>query len=158
MMAPNSPKDKEQIGRMARPGCSWSLIELIVGMREPSRRELQRPKERLGPIRSGTTRAKTPTDRGRVGKRPLAALCLAVSSIHSFKLWAALSASPSSGSSSACYRTLGVQTGSGQLQSSHHTVSSEPAVQWLAGGFLRHASEYLRPEDYSQRWREQFRI
>ena len=58
MMAPNSPKDKEQIGRIGEPGLflvsdrtlSWEYESL-------PRRELQRPRERLGPIRSGTTRA-----------------------------------------------------------------------------------------------------
>jgi hypothetical protein len=57
-MVPKSPKDKEQIGRIGEPGL------FLVSDRTTSweweclpRRELPRPRERLGPIRSGTTRS-----------------------------------------------------------------------------------------------------
>ena len=57
-MAPKRPKDTEQIGRIGEPGLflvsdrtlSWECEAL-------PRRELQRPRERSGPIRSDTTRA-----------------------------------------------------------------------------------------------------
>ena len=60
-MAPESPKDKEQIGRLGEPGLflvsdrtlSWEYESL-------PRRELPRPRERSGPIRSRNTRAHRP--------------------------------------------------------------------------------------------------
>jgi hypothetical protein len=57
-MAPKRPMDEEQIGHIGEPGLflvsdrtlSWEWETL-------PRRELQRPRERLGRIRSDTTRA-----------------------------------------------------------------------------------------------------
>jgi hypothetical protein len=58
-MAPKEPRDKEQTGRISERGL------FLVSDRTPQREwesferwELKRPRERLGPIRSSTTRAK----------------------------------------------------------------------------------------------------
>jgi hypothetical protein len=58
-MAPREPRDKEQIGRIGETGLmlvsdrtsSWEWESL-------ARREVKRARERLGPIMSGSTRAK----------------------------------------------------------------------------------------------------
>ena len=57
-MAPENPKDKDQIGEPGQPGLFLVSDRILSWEWEMlPRRELQRPQERMGPIRSNTTRA-----------------------------------------------------------------------------------------------------